>query len=236
MINNMLNRNFKCIVALLCGMLVAFVGSIIILQSKAKTASHPVGTSHGDMVHVHGDFRMYIGDERIRFTEAKYQSSPEQTHHASLHFHDGNDEVIHRHADGVSLMEFFDSIGMELKNDCLTMDTGTKYCTNATGTLMLIVNNERTMDIENYIFAEEDRILIYYGDPTNPKIRDYTVSVTDIACMYSGTCPERGTPPTEGCGMTCEVADAGIEEKNLWQKTIVFFQSFLHFDSHEATH
>jgi hypothetical protein len=169
-----------------------------------------------DEVHVHGDFRLYIGDERIRFNDPKYQSATGNAHHASLHFHDGNDEVIHRHADGVTLVEFFDSIGMKLTNDCLTLDTGTNYCTNATDTLMLIVNNERTMDIENYIFAEEDRILIYYGDPTNPKIRDYTIGVTDLACLYSGTCPERGTPPTEGCGLTCEVADLNSYDDKNW--------------------
>lgn len=186
--------------------------------------THPVGTSHDNVVHVHGDFRMYIKDERIRFTEEKYQSSTALTHHVSLHFHDGNDEVIHRHADNVTLAEFFDSIGITVTNDCLTMDTGVKHCTNATNTLMLIVNNERVIDIEDYIFAEEDRILIYYGDPTNPKIRDYTVGVTDLACMYSGTCPERGTPPTESCGLTCEVADvAATESDSVWHHIKEFF-------------
>jgi hypothetical protein len=167
---------------------------------------------------------MYIGDERIRFTDDKYQSSTAHTHHASLHFHDGNDEVIHRHADNVTLVEFFESIKMELNNECLTLDTGTQYCTNATDTLILIVNNERITDIVNYIFAEEDRILMYYGDPTNPNIPDYIKGVTDLACMYSGTCPERGTPPTEGCGLTCEVADLETaKQEGLWHTIKHFF-------------
>ena len=177
---------------------------------------HGVGTSQGDEVHVHGDFRMYIGDERIRFTDAKYQSSTAHAHHVSLHFHDGNDEVIHRHADNVTLVEFFDSIGLKLTNNCVTMDTGTSYCTDGTGTLMLIVNNELRPDIENYIFTEEDRILLYYGDATNPRIKDYVEGVTDLACLYSGTCPERGTPPTEGCGLTCEATDFA-DTKAWWQ-------------------
>jgi hypothetical protein len=223
---NTLQTNRRPLFAAITGLVLALMAGLILINGNHDhtDTKHPVGTTVGDEVHVHGDFRMYIGDERIRFTDNKYQSSTAHTHHASLHFHDGNDEVIHRHADNVTLIEFFTSIGMKLTNDCLTMDTGTVLCTNSTSTLMLIVNNERTQDIENYIFAEEDRILIYYGDPTNPKIRDYTAGVTDLACMYSGTCPERGTPPTEGCGLTCEVADLETaKQEGLWHTIQHFF-------------
>ncbi len=225
---NILQTNRRQLFALIAGLALAVIVGLIMSNGKQDhtDTKHPVGTTVGEEVHVHGDFRMYIGDERIRFTDNKYQSSAATTHHASLHFHDGNDEVIHRHADNVTLVEFFVSIGMKLANDCLTMDTGTVLCTNSTSTLMLIVNNERLMDIENYIFVEEDRILIYYGDPTNPKIRDYTSGVTDLACMYSGTCPERGTPPTEGCGLTCEIADITQNESHtIWQKVKHFFKA-----------
>lgn len=211
-----------------CGLGLALLVGYVLTHTThehAAESTHPVGTTVGGAVHVHGDFRLYIGDERLRFTDDKYQSSTATTHHASLHFHDGNDEVIHRHADGVTLTEFFDSINMKLTNECLTLDTGIEYCTSATSTLMLIVNNERTTDIENYIFMEEDRILIYYGDPTNPNIRDYTIGVTDLACMYSGTCPERGTPPTESCGLTCEVADAAQPKAHFWTRIIDWLQN-----------
>ncbi len=200
----MVRTYIKPIVAGLSGLVVAIVISSLFTPSSP---THPVGTSFDTKVHVHGDFRMYLNDERIRFTDAKYQSSAEQTHHATLHFHDGNDEVIHRHADGVTLTDFFNSLGMTLTNDCVTMDTSIEYCTNDTDTLLLIVNGERVTNVTDYIFSEEDRILLYYGDATNPKIKEYVAGITDLSCMYSGTCPERGTPPTESCGLTCEVAD-----------------------------
>lgn len=209
----MLRNNIKPIVAVISGFIIAVViGSILIPSSP----THKVGTSFDTEVHVHGDFKMYLNDERIRFTDKKYQSSAEHTHHVSLHFHDGNDEVIHRHADGVTLTNFFKSLGMTLTNDCVTMDTGTEYCTNKSDTLLLIVNGERVIEVNDYIFSEEDRILLYYGDATNPKIKDYVASVTDLSCMYSGTCPERGTPPTESCGLTCEVADLSSTKSENW--------------------
>lgn len=211
----MIKNNLKLVVSGIIGLILAFViGSILFAPPKKEHA--PIGTSHGDVVHVHGDFRMYIGDDRIRFTDDKYQSSTEETHHVSLHFHDGNDEVIHRHADGVTLADFFDSLGMTLTNDCLTLDTEKKYCTDNINTLQLLVNGTNVSDVTSYIFAEEDRILVYYGDINNPKLPEYIAGVTDIACMYSGTCPERGTPPTESCGLTCEVADLAATQSENW--------------------
>jgi hypothetical protein len=192
--------------------------------SPDSEPTHPIGSSTDTEVHVHGDFRLYIGDTRIRFTDPKYQSTPEHTHHVSLHFHDGNDEVIHRHANGVTLSDFFASLGMKLTNECLTLDTGKEYCTTETEKLILILNGERTSAIEDYSINEEDRILVYYGNPTNPNLDGYISGVTDMACMYSGTCPEKGTPPTESCGLTCEVADlARYESTSIWNRITSFF-------------
>lgn len=197
--------------ALLAGLFTLLLGAYALDTLKSST-THPIATSTDTEVHVHSDFRVYVGDIRLRFTDLRYQSNPELTHHASLHFHDGNDEVIHRHADGVTLTDFFDSIGMELTNDCFTEDTGTQHCTNETNSLLLLVNGERVTNITDYIINEEDRILLYYGDPADSNIQKYVREITEMACMYSGTCPEKGVPPTESCGLTCEVADLAKTE------------------------
>ncbi|MBY0537996.1 hypothetical protein K2P47_01205 [Patescibacteria group bacterium] len=210
---------------IISGLLVT-IGYHFLISKHTESNQHPIGSGSTEEVHVHGDFRMYLGDERIRFTDKKYQSSPEHTHHASLHFHDGNDEVIHRHADGVTLTDFFHSLGITLTNDCVTLDTATEYCTNNNDTLLLIVNGERVTNITEYIFSEEDRILLYYGDATNPKIADYVAGITDLSCVYSGTCPERGTPPTESCGLTCEVADLTSDPVTWLQKIQGIFTWF----------
>ena len=210
----MIRTNRKYLLAGIIGVLVAIL--IGYTFTSISSTTHPVGTSTDTKVHVHGDFRMYLNDARIRFTDKKYQSSAEKTHHVALHFHDGNDEVIHRHADGVTLTEFFKSLNITLTNECVTLHTGTEYCTNKSDTLMLIVNGERVSEVNEYIFSEEDRILLYYGNPTNPNIKDYVAGITDLSCMYSGTCPERGTPPTESCGLTCEVADLAATKSGNW--------------------
>ncbi len=210
------------VLAMLIGVCtVVAVATLFSYVTERTPGSHPIGSSTDTEVHVHSDFKLYIGDERIRFTDAKYQSTPEHTHHATLHFHDGNDEVIHRHANEVTLSDFFASLGMKLTNECLTLDTAVEHCTNETEQLFLIVNGERITNITDYIIGEEDRILVYFGDPTNPNIREYVNDITDMACMYSGTCPEKGTPPTESCGLTCEVADLAASEASGLLNTII---------------
>jgi hypothetical protein len=184
------------------------LGYIIGMYTIPNRLLHPFAPTIPKEVHVHADFRMYINDERIRFTDAKYQSEVGRKLADYIHFHDGSDEVIHRHANGITLAAFFDSLGLKLTNTCVTLDTGTSYCRGDDGELMLIVNGLPVHDIEHYILADNDRILLYFGDPQNPHLTEYTHGVTDLACMYTGTCPERGTPPTEGCTLTCDTVDS----------------------------
>lgn len=156
-------------------------------------------------VHVHSDLMVYIGDERLRFTDDKYQSGKNQVLHKHFHFHDWQDDVIHRHADGLTLSDFFSSLGFSLTNDCLITDDGRELCQDEGKELMLFVNGERIMDVVSYIPQDSDRILVYYGNTEDENLSMYLGSVSDRACIYSYTCPERGTPPPESCGLTCEI-------------------------------
>lgn len=196
----------KPLFAFIAGLAVSgIVGSILLTNKHDNTL--PIGTSSGNEVHVHSDFLFYIGDERIRLTDDEFQSTTAERKHNDLHLHDENDEVLHRHADDVTFIDFIDSLGFTLTNDCLTMTNGAKYCTDESKQLMLIVNGELVPDIKSYIFVEEDEILLYYGDPANPRIGEYADNITKDSCIYSGTCPERGVPPPENCGLTCDTAD-----------------------------
>ena len=158
-------------------------------------------------VHVHADFSLYIANEQIHFTDKKYQSEEKHILDAAQHFHDGNDEVVHRHANNATLVNFLHSIGVTLTDTCLTLDTGLSHCNNDTEKLILFVNGIPVPDITHYQTVEKDRILLYYGDPKNPHLGEYITGVTDESCLYSRTCPERGDPPTESCGLTCDVAN-----------------------------
>jgi protein-disulfide isomerase len=172
-------------------------------------------------VHKHADFAVYIRGQEVDFSQEKYQShghvegeegdehddgEVSGNKHQYLHLHDGNGEIIHQHATGYTLADFFGSIGVTLTNDCITLDTGEEYCENDLETLTGMVNGERVADIAGYEFADEDRIVVSFGNER--ALDEEMANVTDIACIYSETCPERGEAPDEACvggiGTACE--------------------------------
>ena len=155
--------------------------------------------------HDHGDFLVYLGTKKLDFTDDRYQSTASSTKSADVHLHDNKGDVIHLHADGVSLAYFFTSIGFTLTSECFTLDTGEANCIDEANVLELYVNGELYDDAPEYIINDEDRILLYYGTADQPALQQYLDEITDLSCMYSGTCPERGTPPPEECGLTCEL-------------------------------
>ena len=76
--------------------------------------------------------------------------------------------VMVKHFTGTQLeslyAEFFDSIGMNVTKNCFTLDNGTKYCSNGENKLEFYLNGNKTDSIANYVFNDDDRILIVYGD------------------------------------------------------------------------
>lgn len=193
------------LVALVIGILVGgFVSSQLLHIHGHDVGTHPIGTTVGDEIHVHADWKVVINGEVQDFTDAKYQSTGNVVKHHSLHLHDGGDEVIHRHANA-TFLEFFSSLGFALTDTCLTTDTGNTYCEDQNNVLAVYVNGEEVTDVTTYVFAEEDQILVYYGENNLSTIAQYQAEVTDEACLFSGTCPERGVATTSECGLTCEV-------------------------------
>ena len=155
--------------------------------------------------HSHIDFVVVLNDERIDLSDDKYMSRPDQILHPDLHLHDNNQNVLHIHKEGLTMAEFFASIGFTLTDECITTDTSESYCSNENATLQMYVDGELVTSPANHIPTNETRLLVYYGDPNSPSIQNHQNSITDEACIYTGTCPERGTPPPEACGLTCEI-------------------------------
>ncbi len=172
---------------------------------KDYLAGEEPHTHESTEVHVHSDFLFIANGERVRFNDDRYQSATGHVLLEDMHFHDHDDNVIHRHADGLTLGVFFESLGVTLTNDCITLDTSEAYCTNDENKFLVFVNGERNDSPSTYINQENDQILFYYGPEDVQKIEQYMHEVSSDACIYSYTCPERGTPPPEACGLTCEL-------------------------------
>ena len=197
--------------ALILGIILGAVAMRIFLVVSAPGEHDHDDHEHSDEVHVHADFVMTIDGEEMDLTQDKYQSKVGDIKHADIHLHDNQGNIIHRHAEGVTFGDFLRSIGFLFTDECITLDTGEEYCADSDHTLSLYVNNEAQTAINDYIIEDNDRVLLYYGEKDSTEISNMLDSITDEACIYSGTCPERGTPPPEACGLTCEVAPEDLE-------------------------
>ena len=153
-------------------------------------------------VHEHIDFKVVLNGKAVDFSQAKYQSSEEQggkERDDSVHLHDGNGGIIHKHRAGVDLGHFFQSLGMSLSTDCFVLDTGEKFCNGNGKTLTFFVNGKENDQFGNYSISDLDRVFVSYGNESVATVAAQVASVGDSACIYSEKCPERGKPPTEGC-------------------------------------
>ena len=173
-----------------------------------------------DPNHTHADFAVYIEGEKLDFSDPKYMSSPPAKTESSgvgrafahgdeddghilperkyLHLHDVTDPVIHAHKPGLTIGEFFASIGFLMTEQCFTLDTEVMVCPEEGKKWQMFVNaNEQPFD-PSYSFKDMDKILLTYGASAED-VKMQLEAMTDDACKYSKTCPWKGDPPTEGC-------------------------------------
>jgi len=142
--------------------------------------------------HDHVDFMVVLNGQVIDFTKEEYQNTSEQNLSNFVHLHDGAGDVIHKHASGVTLDYLFDSLNMSLGTDCFVLDDGQEFCDNP----RLFVNGIGNFELENYEFNDLDKVLVVTG-ATEEDIKGLSTSISDNACIYSQTCPERGPAPDE---------------------------------------
>lgn len=158
-------------------------------------------------IHYHADFAVYLNGERYNFSQEKYMSTENKSLSNFAHFHDMDGNIIHKHAEGVTLGFFLDTLDISLNDSCLILDDDTPYCNDGEKILKMYVNGKENDDFSDYDIHEEDKILISYGDESEEEIQSQLDSLTEDACIYSLTCPEKGTPPEEATcvGETCTV-------------------------------
>ncbi len=159
--------------------------------------------------HIHADLKVYIEGSALDLSQERYMSSEGHTLSDVIHLHDGDGEVVHMHARGITLSEFFSSLNMTLNSTCLRLDDGTPYCDSGEKRLRMLVKpegGEWGQEPGAYVFGDLDRILITYGNASGAELEAQMISVTDKACIQSEKCPERGKPTDSSCaGDFCPV-------------------------------
>ncbi len=114
-----------------------------------------------ESAHEHMTMLIVVDGKIVNLTDDKYMLKDYYSH-----LEDDNGFVIHKHAKGVTLSYFLTTLGIDLTQDCITVDTGRQYCSSPTTgkILRVIVNGNTIKDPDVYEIKHEDKILIDYSD------------------------------------------------------------------------
>ncbi len=137
---------------------------------KAAILKAPLPSPAGE-THTHFDIKIYQAGKLLDL-------APELD--KFIHLHDKNGNVVHIHKQGETLGDLFASLK-------LSFGASTK----------LYVNGQAIDKFVDYAPADLDRVLI--TDAVGTVLQSQIKTVSDLACIYSLKCPERGKPPTENC-------------------------------------
>jgi len=135
--------------------------------------------------HIHADFKVYINGEEIKVYQEKNLEKNKFTH-----MHPGKDEedVIHVHATGVTLKQFFNTLNIKLSRNCIILEDGKEFCSIKSKTLKYYVNNKLNDEAPDYEINDLDKILISYGDESQAEVQKQLASIGNKACIQSKKC------------------------------------------------
>ncbi len=170
-----------------------------LIQAAISQSAPPPEDTTKKAVHEHSDIKIVVNGKPLDLTAARFQSTHERELDPAIHLHDGNGEVLHKHAEGVTVGQWLKSVGMELAATCLTISEKEKACASGATTLKFNVNGKANDKLDGYGIKDLDRIFISVGQETGAAFEEQIKSISDKACIYSEKCPERGKPPTESC-------------------------------------
>lgn len=137
-----------------------------------KSASNPLGgpPTAGTLndEHEHASILVRIHGDKFDFSLPTYQvQSP------WIHFEGGDGNTIHRHSTGVPLGFLFDTLKIELTDECFIFPDKKPehtFCTDDNYSLKFFINHEQVSSIRDYVIEEGDRILISYGGENQTQI------------------------------------------------------------------
>jgi len=140
--------------------------SVMVFLTMTQTA--PGGPENAGALgsdHAHAAIIVNIFGDEFDFSAPAYQIKS-----SWIHFEGRDGTTIHKHATGVTLEFLFDSLRLDLNDQCFVFQDGRSFCTNEDYSLKLFINDEQVSDIRDYEVIEGDRVLILYGGQTPEEI------------------------------------------------------------------
>ena len=159
---NLMAAGILALIALIVG-----YASYEFITMDANIPGAPPGAGKLGGEHEHASLLVRIFGDKFDFSVPSYQIKS-----SWIHFEESDGTTIHRHASGVTLGYLFDSINIEMTDECYRFPDGRNFCTNEDYSLKYYINHQNVKDITDYVFEDGDRILITYGSETPEQIEE----------------------------------------------------------------
>ncbi len=139
----------------------------------------PVGSTHE-----HIDVLVYIDGEPLDLNQSRYAMKS-----GYGHIHGGEGDIMHLHAINIPLSWFMESIDLSITPDSIDVH-GMEYSTDENNVFLMFVNGDKITKVD-YVLADEDRILIYYGSGSDTDI-DRALSLVSNRAEEVNGMPNKG--------------------------------------------
>ena len=148
------------------GVITAIVGysAFSFSENMSNTPVIPSGIGALGSEHAHQGIAVMIFGELMDFSLADFQVQDRR-----IHFEGGEGYTVHRHATGVPIGYFLETLGFRFDNECISFE-GEDFCTDDDNSWKFFVNREPVNNIQEYVGSEDDRILITYGNSISAEI------------------------------------------------------------------
>ena len=138
----------------------------------------PIGSTHQ-----HIDLLIHVDGQIIDLNQTQYAH---QSNYA--HLHQNETDVIHLHAINIPLSWFMDSLNIPITDSSLTLD-GQTYNEDELNKLHIIINGEEIDNID-YVFQDEDKLLVLYGPEDEEEIQEIIKLIPDRARVVNARAPD----------------------------------------------
>lgn len=143
-----------------------------VLSSQVTPSGEPPGAGPLGGIHIHAGLLTMIYGQQFDYSSPAYQlKSP------YIHFEKDNGETVHMHATNVTLGFLFDTLHIGLNDTCFIFPDKRSFCTDDKYSLKFYINHHQIPSIRNYVFNDNDRILISYGNENETQINDQLAKV-----------------------------------------------------------
>lgn len=128
-------------------------------SSSPATESAEVNYKATFAIYTNGTFRV--------FTDSRYHNKSEE-----VFIDPASPNVVVVKKRGTTWDDFFKTLPMEVRSNCLVTGTKQTLCTTKTQTLKFYINGELVTDFLNHEIKDGDKVLISYGPASDPAIKN----------------------------------------------------------------